>query len=281
MIEQYTAETLGAHPYTSLLVNRDIPMHTHYFWEFTYVISGELVNAVNSERIRTPALSEIILIRPGDTHQIFRENAAPDQPTQYHRDIYVSPEKMKKLCDFLDPDLYASLLNEPRIILDAKNHFLESLEYTLNFFSRKEAMRAEAIGTLEQLHTTVVFQLLGMIVKNRLQIKSDYPQWIDDFFDLIKTEEGLCTPIGELICKLHYSHSYICRTFKKHVGKTMVQCLNENRIIHSTIFLMDKSMSILDIAMRMNYNSQSAYINAFKKIYGISPSKWRERQLNA
>lgn len=57
----------------------------------------------------------------------------------------------------------------------------------------------------------------------------------------------------------------------------MVQCLNESRVVYSTILLMDNSLSVLDIAMRLNYNSQSAYINAFKKVYQVSPHRWRMR----
>lgn len=277
MIE-YTNETIMQSPFTALLVNQNIEPHSHFFWEFTYVISGELVNSVNSKRFETKALSEVLLIKPGDTHQIINE--LQNQPTQYHRDIYVSSEKMKKICNFLDENLYNTLLNSSEIVLKTETHFLESLEYSLTFFARKGLMCPELIDILEQIHTTAVFQLLGVFIKNRSHIPANYPQWINDFFESIKTEQGLCTPINDLIKNIPYSHSYICREFKKHVGKTMVQCLNENRIIYSTIFLMDKSMSILDVAMRMNYNSQSAYINAFKKIYNMSPHKWRERKLN-
>ena len=42
---------------------------------------------------------------------------------------------------------------------------------------------------------------------------------------------------------------------------------------------MDKSLTILQISMRLNFCAQSAYINAFKKYYGMSPNKYREEHL--
>ena len=133
----------------------------------------------------------------------------------------------------------------------------------------------------DQLHTTVVFQILGILLKHKICQKRQYPDWIENFFDNLKTESFLCRDIQDIIRDIHYSHGYICREFKKNVGKTMVQCLNESRVAYSTLLLMDNSLSVLDIAMRLNYNSQSAFINAFKKVYRVSPNQWRIRVFEA
>lgn len=59
----------------------------------------------------------------------------------------------------------------------------------------------------------------------------------------------------------------------------MMQCINEAKIRYSTILLMHKTMSVLDVALRLNYKSQSAYITAFKSLYGTSPNKWTKENL--
>jgi AraC-like DNA-binding protein len=111
--------------------------------------------------------------------------------------------------------------------------------------------------------------------------KPQYPAWINDFFANLKNEAYLCQSVEDITKGLNYSHAYLSREFKKHTGKTMVQCLNESRIIYSTMLLLDPKVSILEIAMRLNYSSQSAYCNAFKEIYNMSPREWQKVQLNS
>lgn len=277
MIDKYTLKTINNAFFTAQLINRNITLHSHYFWEFTYSVSGDLINKVNDTPIKSHMLREILLIKPGDTHEIL----CPEQAmtTQYHRDIYITPEKMKKCCDLLSPTLYEELLNNPLIVLDTQRENLETLEYTLKLFQQYNGQSQKDIQFLEQLHTTVIFQLLGFYIKDSIPSTKKYPAWIEKFFEQLKDEKFLCQKIEDIIKSLNYSHSYLCREFKRHVGKTMSQYLYEARVIHSTIFLINPNITILEIAMRLNYCSQSAYINAFKNVYGISPNQWRKKQL--
>ena len=281
MIIEYNKDTIERSPFTALLVNQHIESHTHYFWEFTYSTKGVVDNIVSGIPIKTKAFRKIVLIKPGDTHEIIKDISNGDNPEEYHRDVYVFPDKMKKICDFLSPTLYNDLKNSNKpIVIDCKNENLETLEYTLNLLKTSISYSAENMALLEQIHTTVIFQLLGYYLKSVRQNAKRYPDWIEAFFEKLKSEEFLRKDISEIIDEYNYSHGHICREFKKHVGKTMVQALNESRIIYSSVLLADKSLSILEIAMRLNFSSQSAYINAFKKFYEISPNKWRKQTFN-
>lgn len=279
MIEKYSSDIIKKSVYTALRHCTNIPIHSHYFWEFTYCITGELVHKVNGKSINAHVLSEIILIKPNDTHEIIQPSSSSNPIKKYYRDIYVTPEKMKKCCDCLDPQLYNTLLNTPIIIFDGENENLEALEKSLNVFQRYYGYVQENAEFLEKLHTTVIFQILGIYLRNSINLKKNYPDWIDNFLEQTKSEEFLCRKVDDIIKSYNYSHSYICREFKKYLGKTMIQFLNESRIIYSTVLLLDPQISILDIAMRLNYSSQSAYINAFKAVYKIPPNQWRNKQL--
>lgn len=279
MIEKYSSEVIKKSVYTTLRYCTNIATHSHYFWEFTYCTTGELIHKINGEPIKMHTLSEIILIKPNDTHEIIQPATEINSATKHYRDIYVTPEKMKKCCDFLDPKLYETLLNTPVIILDGKNENLESLEQSLSIFQRYYGYVQENAEFLEKLHTALIFQILGIYLRNNISKKKKYPDWIDNFLEQTKNESFLCGKVEDIIKSYNYSHSYVCREFKKYLGKTMVQFLNESRVIYSTVLLLDPKISILDIAMRLNYSSQSAYINAFKKVYKIPPNQWRNKQL--
>lgn len=279
MIKIYDEKTIQQNFYVSKkLLNRTTEPHTHFFWEITYCIDGDLIHWVNEKPIKAHASSEIILIRPKVSHRIEQElDPAPDT---FHRDIYVTNEKMKRCCDFLSPTLYQELLEKDHIILDGRQEHLEVLEYSLKLFKDYNTFLKSDIEILEKIHTSIVFQILSIYYKKFLQ-KPSYPAWINSFFTKLKSEEFLCQSIENITKDLNYSHAYLCREFKKHTGKTMVQCLNESRIVYSTLLLLDPKNSILEIAMRLNYSSQSAYCNAFKEMYNISPREWQKIQFNS
>lgn len=235
MITIYDNKTIQKCFYTSKTVNRNIEKHSHFFWEFTYCIDGGVSHQINGNSIKAHAFSEIILIKPKDTHQITLLEKNLNQTT-YHRDIYVTPEKMKRCCDFLSPALYNELLKKDLIILDGKHEHLENLEYSLKLFEKYNTYLKSELDILEKVHTSIVFQILSMYYKQFLQ-KPTYPAWINSFFAKLKNEEYLCQNVENLTKDLNYSHAYLCREFKKHTGKTMVSMLKRKpyHLLHSTL----------------------------------------------
>ena len=266
--------------HTIKIINQNIERHSHFFWEFSYCINGRIIHNINGHSVEAHAFSEIVLLKPKDIHQITNIPDASNPSHTFHRDIYVMPEKMKRCCDFLSPTLYNELLSKDVIVLDGKYEHLENLEHSLNLFAQHNAYLKDDLALLEKLHTTIIFQLLSIYFKDSLP-KTTYPAWITSFFTKLKSETFLCKSIEDITKEFNYSHAYLCRTFKKYTGKTMVQCLNESRVIYSTILLLDPKNSILEIAMRLNYSSQSAYCNAFKEVYHVSPKEWQKLQFES
>ena len=162
MIEIYDEKTIQKNFYTSKLLNRNIEHHVHSFWEITYCIDGEITHWVNDQPIKTHALSEILLIKPKDTHKITRDEDFEDASPTFHRDIYVTPEKMKRCCDFLSPTLYKEFLTKDFIVLDGKQESLETWEHSLKVFKNYSTYLKNDIEVLEKIHTSVIFQILSI-----------------------------------------------------------------------------------------------------------------------
>lgn len=279
-MQKLTLNTIYDNPYTALLVgSKNNAEHLHDFWEITWSINGMPIHYVNNHSFDMLPYSGFLIIRPGDVHRIDKEQNRTAELFR-QRDIYVDDEKMRKICNFIDEDLYDSLVQSATpIFVSIKNNLLEALEATLNLFNSFERNRQEISNNLPLLHTSVVSTLLGAYIENKIHLAQQRPKWIEDFFKKLTSEEFLTKTIEDIISELAYSHSYVCRSFKKYVGKTMVQVLNEAKLRYSTILLMEKDISILDVAYRLNYKSQSAYITAFKKMYQYSPYQWRKINL--
>lgn len=275
-------DTIRTCPYTALIVNTENTRHVHEFWEITYTVSGKLTNIVNERPITCDPFTQFLIMKPGDIHEIKPDNgvSSPYEGKFYHRDIYVTDEKMQSICKEIAPNLYEELSaqTEP-VCITLRNNILECLEATLNLFNSFEQCSASTAALFPAIHTSIVAMLLGLYIENKVRHHKQFPKWIEDFFKKLNTEEFLTKSVTEIVDELSYSHSYICRSFKKYVGKTMMQCINEAKIRYSTILLMNKTISVLEVALRLNYKSQSAYITAFKSIYGTSPNKWRKENL--
>lgn len=77
------------------------------------------------------------------------------------------------------------------------------------------------------------------------------------------------------------SSSYICTLFKNETGQTLNQYLTDFRIDKAKKLLIDPRYKITDISARVGYSDGNYFGKTFKKLVGMSPSEYREQELNA
>ncbi|HHV09944.1 MAG TPA: AraC family transcriptional regulator [Clostridiales bacterium] len=69
------------------------------------------------------------------------------------------------------------------------------------------------------------------------------------------------------------------RCLKEYYGKTFLQKKTEARMSMAKIYLSDPSLTISEIANRLNYSSVEHFAYAFKQYYKTSASEYRKRKL--
>ena len=81
----------------------------------------------------------------------------------------------------------------------------------------------------------------------------------------------------EQIAKIAFlSRSQFSYFFKLHTGKTYIQFLNELRIENACILLKNNNRTIEQICYEIGFQNVSNFVRHFKKIKGITPSKYRK-----
>ena len=75
--------------------------------------------------------------------------------------------------------------------------------------------------------------------------------------------------------ELHTNHSYLSTLFKKEMGVGFSDYLNEVRLKRSQDLLSSTGLSMVEIALRSGFESQSYFTKNFKKKYGMTPSQYR------
>ena len=243
--------------------------HTHNFFEFLVPIEG---NVENTYKGITQTLSpgELLLLRPTDEHELsFPKNTKP-----LHRDVYVWPEKMKKICATLSADLYDKIMSadEP-LYFNIGMEKLQILQKQLNQFD----LEAADIIDYESYHTCIVFELLGFYIDHQIQHITSLPEWLQTLLTQLNKPEIMGLPIDDIIALTNYSRGHVYDSFKHYMGKSIGKYLTENRMNYSTILLADTDMPISRIATKLGYDSQNSFTRNFQEQFGITPASWRKR----
>ena len=98
---------------------------------------------------------------------------------------------------------------------------------------------------------------------------------IDGFFDNLS---GSCTE-DSLAQMLHLSKRQLSRTLHRHYGVGFRQKLLDARMDRASWLLRTTSKPIGEIAELVGYASESAFFQAFKAYFGITPLRYRKQHL--
>lgn len=80
---------------------------------------------------------------------------------------------------------------------------------------------------------------------------------------------------------LKLNRSYLCRRFKSETGVSVGDHIQIIKIEESKRLLSTNEYSILDIALMMDYASQSSFHRAFKSYTGVTPKAWQDSLLHS
>ena len=133
--------------------------------------------------------------------------------------------------------------------------------------------RAEAIHT-----TASIFLMLCRHRENvEEQPKAAIPQFIQTVKGYIDTNAPAIASITELSAKFFYSREYITRVFKQHYRMPIYEYISRRKIFYSCEFL-KQGATIKNAAQAAGYHNLSAYNKLFKKIVGMTPSEFKQRE---
>lgn len=260
--------------YTDLLT---IPAlrHKHDFFEFLLPILGKAENRCNgNSQVIQPG--DILLIRPNDEHEV---RILPTDELHSHRDVYVSIEKMSRICDSLSPDLYGKILSECNpIYFRVDLSILRSLENKLSLFDPNQDNAAD----YESLHTCIVYEIFSYYIETTsgLRVKKSEPnppKWLREFISNLNRLDYMSQNIETLSKMTNYSRMHLYREFKKYMGKSLNKYLIEQRVNYSFALLAETEYSIAQISTLIGYDSQNSYTRNFVKLTGTTPSNWRKQ----
>ena len=85
--------------------------------------------------------------------------------------------------------------------------------------------------------------------------------------------------VKDISAHVFLSASYVCTFFKNETGRTLNQYITEYRMEKAKQLLQDSRYKIAAVSSRVGYSDGNYFGKSFKKHTGLSPSEYREKNL--
>ena len=83
--------------------------------------------------------------------------------------------------------------------------------------------------------------------------------------------------LEDLASSLDMNPQYFCRFFKKAIGLSPVEYLNEYRIRQAVRLLKDSSLPVTEVCLDCGYNNMGNFLREFRRYTGTTPLQYRKR----
>lgn len=79
--------------------------------------------------------------------------------------------------------------------------------------------------------------------------------------------------------QFHLSKSSLSKFFKAHFGMNFITYIERMRISRAETLLMEKKLTVREIAEEIGYQNITTFYNVFRKVKKCTPTEWREQQM--
>ncbi len=105
-------------------------------------------------------------------------------------------------------------------------------------------------------------------------------EWVAQITDYIKKNYSETLTLESLADICHGSPYHMHRTFKRIMGMTPIEYIQQTRINKAMVYLIQSDKTIADIAMTVGMPNTPYFITLFKKVTGYTPKKFRQLNKN-
>lgn len=256
-----------------------INIHWHNEIEMVIVEDGECDCMINLENY-TAKKGNIILIKPLVLHSL----TTPKGKTMDWNTIIFDLNILKSaITDGCLIKYLAPILNNehelPKIINSSSlgySEILNCLKSLIKIYSNKEeAFELELKANL--FHLFFLFYKYNLVTKNssKKEISTETEEKIKNILNYIHTHYFENISIEDLSQISSFSEYHFMKFFKKHIGMTSIEYINNYRLEKASALLSSTDKSIMEISLDVGFNSVSYFNKLFKNKYKLTPKEFR------
>ncbi|SFZ93443.1 AraC-type DNA-binding protein [Flaviramulus basaltis] len=252
----------------------DFPVHFHPEYELNFIHNGKGINRVVGDSIEEIDNIELVLIGPNLHHAWLNNNCKSN--------------KMREITIQFDENLFNNELLSRKIMKPIKEMFERSAHGIL--FSKKVSTdlyeRLSQVSKLDSMdYFLELVSILHDLANSRSQrLLSSYTINRDSFensdkikkiYEYVQENFDKKITLAEASELVNMSQVSFNRFMKKRTGKTFVDYVNDVRIGHAAIRLIEKDITISEIAFNCGFNNIANFNRVFKKSKKCTPSQYK------
>ncbi len=260
----------------------DEPPHKHNFIEIVYVNSGAAIHYVDNTEYQMKR-GDILFINYGCTHSF--KVISEKEKYQYYN-VMIKPEFAGK-----------ELINEKNafkvfLLTSVEESSIEDFEISafghFNIYERRE-IESILFNMYHESYDTP--REYGIVLKGYMQVlfikmlrkmanvprEEEQNETWDRILDYIETNYNEKLSLQSLAQRCFYNPSYFSRTFKKMMGKTLIEYITELRLENAVQYLVKTKKSVQEICELCGFSSKNMFYKNFEKVYGCTPSEYRKK----
>lgn len=257
-------------------MEEDIPLQRHNHFEAVVTLRNNYVHTVNGES-RRPEPGEVVILRPQDCHSAHKLDGDGEHVC---RDFYIEQDLFREACDYISPTLFLTLMSKkdpPTFCFSPEELecFEKSLDFSYLYILGKD------YELFQSSKRIVTCRLIGTYVGKKLCGEQALPNCLKKLLlNMQNAPDGQKT-VAEMAAESGYSPDYLSKLFRSYFGKSIEQHLIERRIYDSLPKLLHSGKSVEQIARESGWEYSGNYIIHFKRLYGITPARYRRQYINA
>jgi len=233
--------------------------HFHEYYEIM-VFLDDAYHLLNGNK-RLEKKGTVMLICPEDRHFLFRDRKF------YLHNIAFSVECAKSIFSYFDTEC-----GNTSVVLGARElrclHNAIIRVHTLGIDSKREQARQfKAI-------------IMDIFIKYFLEIPNDsdeIPDWLQELSKTMRYPENFVGGIDKMVALSGKSREHICRSYKKHLGQTPSEFINDIKLNYAANLLLNSNMSVLDISLESGFENLAWFYELFKKKFHQTPKTFRNK----
>lgn len=254
------------------------PMHWHNEMEIVYVQDGEFEECIDLENYNVKK-GDIILINPCVLHS-FRQ--LDNKRTTFKSIIFNMNMLTSNITDACSIKYFTPFLDNqyisPLVISSTAPHYDELLAVVKNlieFYTKKsDFFEIKLKSELYNLFY-ILFSKFFELESHETSIKDNTTRNIKTILDYISENYMNPITIDELADSVNLSKHYFMRFFKKYMGMTCIEYINDYRLNVATNLLLTTSMQITEVSTSIGITNLSYFNRIFKKKYNMTPKEYR------
>ena len=254
------------------------PMHWHNEMEIVYVEEGEFEECIGFENYIVHK-GDIIIVNPCVLHS-FRQHE--NERTVFKTIMFDFSMLTGNAADassikYFNPFLEGNYIS-PQIISPDSSHYKdleECVREIIAIHSKQENFFEIKIKSELYRLFFILFSHFFKCRNGEAVIKDSTTRNIKIILDYISENYASPITIDELAEKVDLSKHYFMRFFKKYMGMTCIEYINDYRLNIAANLLVTTRMQITEVAINIGVTNLSYFNRIFRKKYNMTPKDYR------